>query len=200
MSYQYPEPLAKLIDGLSKLPGIGPKTAQRLAFYILKMDQRDVDALALALQAVNTDLNYCSICYNITSTDPCYICGEERRDQTVICVVQEPRDVIAMERTREFHGLYHVLNGAMSPMEGIGPDRLRIRELLLRLNDETVQEVILATNPNVEGEATALYLSKLIKPTGIKVTRIAHGLPVGGDLEYADEITISKALAGRVEL
>lgn len=200
MSYQYPEPLAKLIEGLSKLPGIGPKTAQRLAFFILKMDQRDVDELALALQAVNTELNYCSICHNITSTDPCYICGEERRDQSVICVVQEPRDVIAMERTREFHGLYHVLNGAMSPMEGIGPDSLRIRELLMRLADETVQEVILATNPNVEGEATALYLSKLIKPTGIKVTRIAHGLPVGGDLEYADEITISKALAGRVEL
>jgi recombination protein RecR len=200
MSYQYPEPLAKLIEGLSKLPGIGPKTAQRLAFFILKMDQRNVDELADALKAVNTELSYCSICYNITANDPCHICEETNRDQSVICIVQEPRDIIAMERTREFHGLYHVLNGAMSPMEGIGPDRLRIRELLLRLNDETVQEVILATNPNVEGEATALYISKLVKPTGIKVTRIAHGLPVGGDLEYADEITISKALAGRVEL
>lgn len=200
MSYQYPEPLAKVIEGLSKLPGIGPKTAQRLAFFILKMDQRDVSELAEALQSVNTELNYCSTCYNITSDDPCYICSQSNRDQSVICVVQEPRDVIAMERTQEFHGLYHVLNGAMSPMEGIGPESLRIRELLLRLNDETVQELILATNPNVEGEATALYISKLIKPTGIKVTRIAHGLPVGGDLEYADEITISKALAGRVEL
>ena len=164
------------------------------------MDQRDVDELAEALQAVNTELSYCSTCYNITANDPCHICSESNRDQSVICVVQEPRDVIALERTREFYGLYHVLNGAMSPMEGIGPDRLRIRELLLRLNDETVQEIILATNPNVEGEATALYISKLIKPTGIRVTRIAHGLPVGGDLEYADEITISKALAGRVEL
>lgn len=200
MSYQYPEPLAKVIEGLSKLPGIGPKTAQRLAFFILKMDQRDVSELAEALQSINTELNYCSTCYNITSDDPCYICSQSNRDQSVICVVQEPRDVIAMERTQEFHGLYHVLNGAMSPMEGIGPESLRIRELLLRLNDETVQELILATNPNVEGEATALYISKLIKPTGIKVTRIAHGLPVGGDLEYADEITISKALAGRVEL
>lgn len=200
MSYQYPAPLAKLIEGLSKLPGIGQKTAQRLAFFILKMDQRDVDELAEALQAVNTELSYCSTCYNITANVPCHICSESNRDQSVICVVQEPRDVIALERTREFYGLYHVLNGAMSPMEGIGPDRLRIRELLLRLNDETVQEIILATNPNVEGEATALYISKLIKPTGIRVTRIAHGLPVGGDLEYADEITISKALAGRVEL
>ncbi len=200
MSYQYPEPLAKLIGGLAKLPGIGPKTAQRLALFILKMDQRDVNSLVEALQAVSTELSYCSVCYNITAADPCYICSKGNREQDVICVVEEARDIIAMERTGEFHGLYHVLNGAMSPMEGIGPDRLRIRELLLRLRDETVQEVILATNPNVEGEATALYISKLIKPTGIKVTRIAHGLPVGGNLEYADEITISKALAGRVEL
>ncbi len=200
MSYQYPEPIAKLIEGFSKLPGIGPKTAQRLAFYTLKMEENDVVEIANALINIKKNLVYCSICQNITVTDPCYICSEKNRDQSIICVVQDPKDVIAIERTREFHGLYHVLNGVMSPMEGIGPEELTIRELIIRLNDEQIKELILATNPNIEGEATALYISKLVKPTGIKVTRIAHGLPVGGDLEYADEVTLTKALEGRIEL
>lgn len=200
MSYQYPEPIAKLIEGFSKLPGIGPKTAQRLAFYTLKMEETDVIQIANALINIKKDLVYCSVCQNITVTDPCYVCNDKNRNQTIICVVQDPKDVIAIERTREFHGLYHVLNGVMSPMEGIGPEELTIRELIIRLNDEQIEEIILATNPNIEGEATALYISKLVKPTGIKVTRIAHGLPVGGDLEYADEVTLTKAIEGRIEL
>ncbi|CAM3988833.1 recombination mediator RecR [Cohnella lubricantis] len=196
----YPEPIAKLIDSFSRLPGIGPKTAARLAFYVLRMKEEDTIDFAKALVNVKRQLTYCSVCCNITDTDPCRICSDKTRDQSVICVVQEPKDLVAMERTREFSGLYHVLHGAISPMDGIGPDDIRIAELLRRLSDEKVQEMILATNPNIEGEATAMYLSRLVKPFGIKVTRIAHGLPVGGDLEYADEVTLSKALEGRREL
>ncbi|BBI31087.1 recombination mediator RecR [Cohnella abietis] len=196
----YPEPIAKLIESFSRLPGIGPKTAARLAFYVLRMKEEDVIDFAKALVSVKRNLTYCSVCCNITDTDPCRICSDKSRDVSVICVVQEPKDQVAMERTREFKGQYHVLNGAISPMDGLGPDDIRIAELVRRLGDERVQELILATNPNIEGEATAMYLSRLVKPFGIRVTRIAHGLPVGGDLEYADEVTISKALEGRREL
>lgn len=196
----YPEPLAKLIDAFSRLPGIGPKTAARLAFHVLRMKEDDCIDFAKALVNVKRNLHYCSICCNITDTDPCRICQDKNRDRSVICVVQEPKDLVAMERTREFNGYYHVLHGAISPMEGIGPDEIRIADLLKRLSDEQVQELILATNPNIEGEATAMYLSRLVRSFGLKVTRIAHGLPVGGDLEYADEVTLTKALEGRREL
>ncbi|TLS49644.1 recombination protein RecR [Paenibacillus antri] len=196
----YPEPIAKLIDSFSRLPGVGPKTAARLAFYVLRMKEEDVMNFAKALVNVKRNLLYCSVCCNITDTDPCRVCSDKQRDRSVICVVQEARDLVAMERTKEYHGMYHVLQGAISPMEGIGPDDIRVAELLRRLADDEVQELILATNPNIEGEATAMYLSRLVKPFQIKVTRIAHGLPVGGDLEYADEVTLSKALEGRREL
>lgn len=196
----YPEPIAKLIDAFTRLPGIGPKTAARLAFHVLRMNEDDVIDFAKALVNVKRNLHYCSVCCNITDIDPCRICQDKSRDASAICVVQESRDLVAMERTKEFQGYYHVLQGAISPMEGIGPDEIRIAELLQRLSDERVQELILATNPNIEGEATAMYLSRLVKPFGIKVTRIAHGLPVGGDLEYADEVTLSKALEGRREV
>lgn len=196
----YPEPIAKLIDSFSRLPGVGPKTAARLAFYVLRMKEEDVVNFAKALVNVKRNLLYCSVCCNIADTDPCRICSDKNRDRSVICVVQEPRDLVAMERMKEFHGMYHVLQGAISPMEGIGPDDIRVAELLRRLADDEVQELILATNPNIEGEATAMYLSRLVKPFQLKVTRIAHGLPVGGDLEYADEVTLSKALEGRREL
>ncbi|CAM4280940.1 MULTISPECIES: recombination protein RecR [Bacillus] len=196
----YPEPISKLIDSFMKLPGIGPKTAVRLAFFVLDMKEDDVLGFAKALVNAKRDLAYCSVCGHITDRDPCYICDDSHRDQSVICVVQEPKDVIAMEKMKEYQGVYHVLRGAISPMEGIGPEDINIPQLLKRLQDETVQEVILATNPNIEGEATAMYISRLLKPTGIKVTRIAHGLPVGGDLEYADEVTLSKALEGRREV
>jgi recombination protein RecR len=196
----YPEPIAKLIDAFSRLPGIGPKTAARLAFYVLRMKEEEVIDFAKALVSVKRNLTYCSVCCNITDTDPCRICSDKTRDVSVICAVQEPKDVVAMERTREYAGQYHVLHGAISPIEGIGPDDIRITELVKRLGDERVQELILATNPTIEGEATAMYLSRLVKPFGIKVTRIARGLPVGGDLEYADEVTLSKALEGRQEL
>ncbi|MEH6890827.1 recombination protein RecR [Bacillus sp. JJ864] len=196
----YPEPISKLIDSFMKLPGIGPKTAVRLAFFVLDMKEDDVLDFAKSLVNAKRNLMYCSICGHITDRDPCYICDDSHRDQSVICVVQEPKDVIAMEKMKEYQGVYHVLNGAISPMEGVGPEDINIPQLLKRLHDETVQEVILATNPNIEGEATAMYISRLLKPTGIKVTRIAHGLPVGGDLEYADEVTLSKALEGRREL
>ncbi|AJY75010.1 recombination mediator RecR [Paenibacillus beijingensis] len=196
----YPEPIAKLIDSFTRLPGIGPKTAARLAFHVLKMKEDDVIDFAKALVSVKRNLHFCSVCCNITDTDPCRICQDKTRDRSVICVVQESKDLVAMERTKEFQGMYHVLQGAISPIEGIGPDQIRIAELLNRLGDEQVQELILATNPNIEGEATAMYLSRLIKPFGIRITRIAHGLPVGGDLEYADEVTLSKALEGRREL
>jgi recombination protein RecR len=195
-----PEPISKLIEGFMRLPGIGPKTAQRLAFFVLTMEEEDVLDLAKALVRAKRDLHHCSVCGNITDQDPCFICADKHRDRTVICVVQDTKDLMAMERTREYNGLYHVLHGAISPLEGVGPEDLRIPDLLKRLEDETVQEVILATNPNIEGEATAMYLSRLLKPFGLKVTRIAHGLPVGGDLEYADEVTLTKALEGRREL
>ncbi|WP_077616975.1 recombination mediator RecR [Bacillus sinesaloumensis] len=196
----YPEPISKLIDSFMKLPGIGPKTAVRLAFFVLSMKEDIVLDFAKALVNAKRNLTYCSNCGHITDRDPCYICEDERRDKTIICVLQDPKDVIAMEKMKEYNGLYHVLHGAISPMDGIGPEDIKIPELLKRLQDDTVQEIILATNPNIEGEATAMYISRLLKPTGIKITRIAHGLPVGGDLEYADEVTLSKALEGRREL
>lgn len=196
----YPEPIAKLIDSFTRLPGIGSKTAARLAFHVLRMEEDNVVEFAKALVSVKRNLLYCSVCCNITDSDPCRICQDKTRDASCICVVQEPKDLIALERMKEYNGMYHVLHGAISPMEGIGPDELRVSELLNRLTDERVQEMILATNPNIEGEATAMYLSRLVKPFEIRVTRIAHGLPVGGDLEYADEVTLSKALEGRREL
>ncbi|MCA1032979.1 recombination mediator RecR [Bacillus timonensis] len=196
----YPEPISKLIDSFMKLPGIGPKTAVRLAFFVLNMKEETVLDFAKALVNAKRNLTYCSNCGHITDQDPCYICEDTRRDKSIICVIQDPKDVIAMEKMKEYNGLYHVLHGAISPMDGIGPEDIKIPELLKRLQDDTVQEIILATNPNIEGEATAMYISRLLKPSGIKMTRIAHGLPVGGDLEYADEVTLSKALEGRREL
>lgn len=195
----YPEPISKLIDNFTKLPGIGPKTATRLAFYVLDMEEESVLDFAKALVNAKRQLTYCSICGHITDKDPCTICTDSRRDQTVLCVVQESKDLIAMEKMREYTGLYHVLQGSISPMEGIGPEDINIPSLLKRLQNDTVQEVILATNPNIEGEATAMYISKLLRPSGIKTTRLAHGLPVGGDLEYADEVTLLKAMEGRRE-
>lgn len=191
-------PVARLIEEFNKLPGIGPKTAQRLTFYLLRMPADDARALAAAIVEVKERIGFCSTCFNITESDPCWVC-RGARDRTMICVVEEPLDVLALERTGAYKGLYHVLHGAISPMEGIGPEELRIRELLGRLADGVV-EVILATNPNLEGEATAMYLTKLLSPLGPRVTRLARGLPVGGDLEYADEITLTRALEGRREL
>lgn len=196
----YPEPIAKLIDSFTRLPGIGSKTAGRLAFHVLRMKEEEVIEFAKALVDVKRNLNYCSVCCNITDTDPCKICQDKTREASSICVIQEPKDLVAIERMKEYQGYYHVLHGAISPMEGIGPDDIRIAELLQRLSDERVTELILATNPNIEGEATAMYLSRLVKPFGLKVTRLAHGLPVGGDLEYADEVTLSKAMEGRREM
>ncbi|GGE47339.1 recombination protein RecR [Pullulanibacillus camelliae] len=196
----YPEPIAKLIDSFMKLPGIGPKTAVRLAFFVIDMKDDDVMDFGRALVNVKRQLVYCSECQNISDHDPCYICGDTSRDRTTICVVQEPRDVIAMEKMRDYRGLYHVLHGAISPVDGVGPEDIKVAELIKRLQNEEVQEVILATNPTIEGEATAMYISRLIKPAGVKTSRIAHGLPVGGDLEYADEVTLSRALEGRREL
>lgn len=192
-------PVAKLIDEFSRLPGIGPKSAQRLAFHVLNADLSQAERLAEAIVNARNSIKYCSVCGNLTDADPCVICRNEGRDKDIICVVQEPRDVIAMERTREFKGHYHVLHGAISPLGGVGPDDIRIKELLARMTPE-VKEVIIATNPNVEGEATAMYIARLFKPLGIRVTRIAHGIPVGGDIEYADEVTLSKALEGRREI
>ena len=196
----YAEPVARLIEELGKLPGIGPKTAQRLAFYLLNGDPLEARQLAKAIVNAREKISYCSVCSNLTDIDPCYICRDESRNKSMLCVVEDPRDVVAIERTREFKGFYHVLQGAISPMEGIGPDQLKVKELLTRLQGDEVKEIIVATNPNIEGEATAMYLARLIKPLGIKITRIAHGLPVGGDLEYADEVTLSKAFEGRREL
>ena len=197
---RYPEPIAKLIDSFMKLPGIGPKTAVRLAFFVLKMKDDDVFEFGKALVNAKRELTHCSVCQNITDRDPCYICDDSSRDRSVICVVQDAKDVNAMEKMREYRGLYHVLHGAISPVDGIGPEDIKVSELLNRLADENVKELILATDPNIEGEATAMYIARLVKPVGIKTTRIAHGLPVGGDLEYADEVTLSKALEGRREL
>ncbi|MBK3497309.1 recombination protein RecR [Viridibacillus sp. YIM B01967] len=196
----YPEPISKLIDSFMKLPGIGPKTAARLAFFVLTMKEDTVLSFAKALVDAKRNLTYCSVCGHITDVDPCHICQDKQRDASTICVVQDPKDVIAMEKMRDYHGLYHVLHGAISPMDGIGPEDINVPSLLKRLQDDQVQELILATNPTIEGEATAMYISRLVKPSGICTTRIAHGLPVGGDLEYADEVTLSKALEGRREL
>jgi recombination protein RecR len=199
MAY-YIESMSRLIEEFTHLPGIGPKTAQRLAFHILSMSPEKVDKLAAAMINARHKVAYCSVCGNLTDIDPCAICTSETRDRKVICVVESPRDVVAMEKTREYKGLYHVLGGAISPMEGIGPEDLRIKQLLKRLGSDEVKEVILATNPNIEGEATALFIARLISPTGIRVTRIAKGIPVGGDLEYADEVTLTKALEGRRDI
>ncbi|GGG33923.1 recombination protein RecR [Lysinibacillus alkalisoli] len=196
----YPEPISKLIDSFMKLPGIGPKTAARLAFFVLTMKEDDVLTFAKSLVDAKRNLSYCSVCGHITDVDPCHICADKQRDISTICVVQDAKDVIAMEKMKDYHGLYHVLHGAISPMDGVGPEDINISSLLTRLHDERVEELILATNPTIEGEATAMYISRLVKPSGIRTTRIAHGLPVGGDLEYADEVTLSKALEGRREL
>ncbi|HHY94661.1 MAG TPA: recombination protein RecR [Firmicutes bacterium] len=192
-------PIAHLIEELNRLPGVGPKTAQRLAFYLLRRPKDEVYALADAIREARDRVMLCSVCCNLTDADPCPICSAEGRDRGVICVVEDPRDVAAMERTREYRGLYHVLQGVISPLEGVGPEDLHIKELLNRMGDE-VREVILATNPDVEGEATALYLTKILRPLGVKVSRLAHGLPVGADLEYADELTLARALEGRREV
>ncbi len=193
-------PLARLIEALSKLPTIGPKTAQRLAYFILRLPPADADALAQAIVEARREMRYCSICWNFTDTDPCAICSNPQRSESVIVVVEDPRDVVAIERTREVRGKYHVLHGAISPLDGVGPDDLKINALLSRVRNGEVKEVIVATNPRAEGEATALYLAKVLKPLGVRVTRIAHGLPVGADLEYADEVTLARALEGRRDI
>ena len=195
----YPEPFARLIEALQRLPGIGPKSAQRLTFFLLKRPPEDSGELAAALGELKSRIVHCSVCFNVTEDDPCRICGDPARDARVLCVVEEPNDLLAMERTGEFRGRYHVLLGALSPLDGIGPEDIKVRELLARVENGGTTEVILATNPNVEGEATAIFLAKLLRPLGVRVTRIARGLPVGGDLEYADQVTLSKALEGRRE-
>lgn len=199
MSYYAPS-IEKLIEAFEKLPSIGNKTAARLAFHMLDATEEETNEFVKAILEAKSNLKYCSQCYNISDTDPCPICGNQNRDHTIICVVEDVRDVVAMERTHEFKGVYHVLHGSISPMNGVGPDDIKIKELLSRLMNGGVKEIILATNPRVEGEATAMYISKLVKPLGIKATRIAHGIPVGGDLEYTDEVTLSKALEGRREI
>ena len=196
----YAGPVQDLIDELGRLPGVGPKSAQRIAFHLLKLPSQDALRLATAIAIVKERVSFCQTCFNIAEGDACSMCTDDRRDSSVICVVEEPRDIVAIEKTGEFRGRYHVLQGAISPIEGIGPDQLRVSELLARLGDDTVTEIILCTNPNIEGEATAMYLSRLLKPMGLRVTRIASGLPVGGDLEYADELTLGRALEGRREL
>ena len=199
MVYQI-QSLQKLVDALHRLPGIGPKSAERLAYYILKTNKEEVIDLADAIKLAKESIRYCSICSNVTDADPCSICANENRDHTQICVVEEPFDVIALEKTKGFKGVYHVLLGVLSPIEGIGPDDLKLKELLARIEKDKVREVIIATNPNVEGEATAMYLSRLIKPLGVKVARIAYGLPIGSSLEFADEVTLGKAMEGRKEI
>lgn len=196
----YPEPISKLIDSFMKLPGIGPKTAQRLAFYVLNMKETDVVDFSKSLMDVKRELQYCSVCGHITDEDPCYICRDKNRDRSMICVVQDTKDVIAMEKMREYNGLYHVIHGAISPMDGIGPEDINVPSLIERLKDENVKELILATNPNIEGETTAMYITRLVKPIGIKTTRLAQGLSIGGDLEYADEVTLSRAIEYRTEI
>lgn len=197
---QYIAPLANLIEHFRALPGIGQKTAVRLAYHVLDMDAAAAKSLAGAILEAKERIGYCNTCFNLSDRNPCAICDDEKRDHSVICVVEQPQDVAAMERMHEYKGVYHVLHGALSPLEGVGPDDLRIKELLTRLYDTNVKEIIMATNPNVEGEATAMYIAKLLKPSGIKVTRIAHGLPIGGDLEYADEVTLAKAMENRREI
>lgn len=196
----YATPVANLIEELSKLPGIGPKSAQRLAFYLLKIKPEEAKSLADAIVCVKDKVRFCPVCWNVTDEDLCEFCKDEKRDSSIVCVVEEPRDIVAIEKTGEFKGGYHVLGGAISPIDGIGPEDLRIKELLGRLNDGRIKEIVLATNPNIEGEATAMYLAKLIRPLEVRVTRLASGLPVGGDLEYADEVTLSSALKGRREM
>ena len=196
----YEGPVQDLIDELGRLPGVGPKSAQRIAFHLLKVEPADAERLARAIHEVKARVHFCRVCFNVAEGDLCRICRDSRRDPTLVCVVEEPRDLVAVERTQEFRGRYHVLGGAISPIEGVGPDDLRIRELLGRVEPDAIREVILATNPNVEGEATAMYLARLLRPLGIRVTRIASGLPVGGDLEYADEVTLGRAFAGRREM
>jgi recombination protein RecR len=197
---QYARPLARLVAEFEKLPGIGPKSAQRLAFYVLRLSHDEARQLAEAIVDVKDKIGYCQVCSNFTDREVCEICRDPRRDETTLCVVSEPRDLIALEKTGEFRGKYHVLGGVLAPMEGIGPDQLRIRELLKRLESGTVQEIVLATNPTVEGDATAVYLSRLLRPLGPRVTRIAHGVPVGGDLDYADQATLIQAFEGRREM
>ncbi|MGE5707420.1 MAG: recombination mediator RecR [Bacteroidota bacterium] len=196
----YSKPLARLIEELQRLPGIGPKSAQRLAFHLLKQETGVVEGLAQALLEAKSQIKLCSQCSNLSAQDPCELCSDTKRDLKVLCVVAEPRDVIALERTREFKGRYHVLQGLISPMDGVGPEQLKIKELLARLQGSAVEEIILAINPTIEGEATTLYLSRLLKPTGLRLTRIAFGLPIGSDLEYADELTLIRALEGRREV
>lgn len=196
----YGNPIRKLIEALSRLPGIGNKSAQRIAFHILQMPKESAKILSSAISEAVENVKYCSVCCNLTDSDPCKVCSSAKRDETTIMIVEDPRDMAAYERTGEFHGSYHILHGAISPMNNVAPEDLKIRELLLRIQSGNVCEVIVATNPNVEGEATAMYISKLIKPQGIKVTRIAHGVPVGGDLEFVDQVTLSRALEGRREM
>jgi recombination protein RecR len=196
----YEGPVQALIDELGRLPGIGPKSAQRIAFYLLKAAPEDANRLARAITEAKARISWCRRCFNFATGEYCVYCLDERRDPTVVCVVEEPRDIVAVERTHEFNGRYHVLQGAIAPIEGIGPEQLRIKELMKRVEEERVAEVIIATNPNIEGEATAMYLARLLKPLGVRVTRPASGLPVGGDLEYADEVTLGRALEGRREV
>jgi recombination protein RecR len=197
----YPDPLERLISELSRLAGVGRKTAQQLAFQILSMSDEEAGGIADAIVSAKKELRYCSVCGNLTDMDPCAICEDGARDGSVLCVVESPKDVVAIERMREYRGLYHVLHGVIAPMNGVGPEDINIESLILRLSgSDTVSEVIVATNPNIEGEATAMYLAKLIKPAGIRVTRIAHGVPVGGDIEYTDEVTLAKAIEGRRDL
>ena len=200
MASSYPIPVQELFDELGRLPGVGPKSAQRIAFHLLKLAPLDANRLARAITEAKDRVSFCQRCFNLAEGDQCELCSDDRRDPTLLCVVEEPRDIVAVEKTQEFHGRYHVLQGAISPIEGIGPDQLRIRELVVRLGNEDIREVILCTNPNLEGEATAMYLSRLLKDLQVKVTRIASGLPVGGDLEYADELTLGRALEGRREV
>lgn len=197
---QYTRPLAKLIEQFQKLPGIGPKSAQRMAFFMLKLPDSDVHKFTSAILEAKQTVKYCSTCFNMSSSDPCEICSSTNRDASTICVVAETKDLIAIEKTNEYKGQYHILQGLISPLDGIGPEEIRIKELLKRATDTKITEIILAINPSVEGEATSLYLSKILKPFGIKTTRIAFGLPIGGDLEYADELTLTRALEGRREI
>lgn len=200
MFESYPDPMSALINEFQKMPSIGPKSAQRLAFYILGLSDNEVENFSSAMKTVKEKVKFCSKCHNITVSDPCNICADERRDKTAICVVSEPREMIAIEKTGEFKGSYHILGGLISPLEGINPETLRIKELLHRIQENDIKEIFLALNPTIEGEATVLYLSKLIKPIGIKLTRIAYGLPVGSNIDYADEITLTRAYEGRVNV
>jgi len=196
----YAKPFAKLVEELNKMPGIGPKSAQRLALYILRLPEEEAERIREAIKVVKEKMTYCSVCFNITDNNLCSVCEDERRDHSLVCVVEEARDILALEKSGEYRGIYHVLQGALNPLEGINPEDLRIKELLMRIKKEEIKEIILATNPNLEGEATAMYLAKLIKPSGVKVSRIAHGLPVGSSLDYADEVTLIKAMEGRREM